>query len=116
MTREALEPCPCPLCGIPLELFGVGRYSTWEHSAPEYEGCLLEGMITLRDEDDITAWNTRPPNPLQAEVDALRVRVAELREPLAWFINDIDDTHTSMLDFSANVELARATLKQEPTP
>jgi len=36
----------------------------------------------------------------------------ELYEALEWFINDIDGTHTVMVDFSANVERARAALSK----
>ena len=49
----------------------------------------------------------------KAEIRGLRAeRTALLRceEALRWFINDIDGTHTVMLDFDANVELARAAL------
>ncbi|MDF2382450.1 hypothetical protein JMG10_13290 [Nostoc ellipsosporum NOK] len=35
---------------------------------------------------------------------------ADLLEALAWFINDIDGTHTVMVEFDANVERARAAI------
>lgn len=34
----------------------------------------------------------------------------DLLEALAWFIDDIDGTHTVMVDFDANVERARAAI------
>lgn len=34
----------------------------------------------------------------------------DLLEALSWFINDIDSTHTKMVDFDANVERARAAI------
>lgn len=36
-----------------------------------------------------------------------------MREALQWFVDDIDGTHTSMVDFSANVARARAALTPE---
>lgn len=40
----------------------------------------------------------------------LAAAVHELRDALKWFIDDIDSTHTVMLDFDANVERARKAL------
>jgi hypothetical protein len=40
----------------------------------------------------------------------------DLLEALAWFINDIDGTHTVMVDFDANVERARAALARAQSP
>jgi len=47
--------------------------------------------------------------------DALTQLLAErdaLREALKWFIDDIDGTHTVMVEFDINVKRARAALNQ----
>ncbi|GLT02830.1 hypothetical protein GCM10007897_42540 [Sphingobium jiangsuense] len=50
-------------------------------------------------------------DPARARGNANLIAAApELYEALSWFINDIDGTHTVMLDFDANVERARAAL------
>jgi hypothetical protein len=42
--------------------------------------------------------------------DRLIAAAPDLLEALSWFINDIDSTHTMMVDFDANVERARAAI------
>ena len=72
---------------------------------------------------DKVVWNnTRPPNPLQAEVDALRARVAELESKAArlleWWPENSENgpAGKAMGDgFSADVCALRAELKQEET-
>lgn len=46
----------------------------------------------------------------QLDIAALNMAAPELYAALKWFIDDIDGTHTVMLDFDANVERARKAL------
>jgi len=49
----------------------------------------------------------------RAQVEAntrLMSAAPDLLEALSWFINDIDDTHTVMVDFDANVDRARVAI------
>jgi hypothetical protein len=47
----------------------------------------------------------------EARANALLMAAApELLAALKWFIDDIDGTHTAMVDFDRNVELARAAI------
>ena len=68
---EALAPCP--FCDGDADTY-KGRHSSSVkcdngHAIHVY-GDTIDAAIT--------AWNTRPPNPLQADVEALWARVAEL--------------------------------------
>lgn len=50
-------------------------------------------------------------NIVAAEANARLIAAApDLLEALRWFIEDIDGTHTEMLDFDANVTRSRAAL------
>ena len=63
----------------------------------------------LREVGATPAW---PPT---AAADAITALIAErdaLREALKWFIDDIDGTHTVMVEFDLNVKRARAALNQ----
>lgn len=58
-------------------------------------------------------WETEGVACDETEVRANAFLIAaapELYEALAWFINDIDGTHTKMVEFDANVERARVAL------
>ena len=73
--HEALEPCP--FCG------GKATIYAWANQHEVSCGtcyCRTDkyGPTDAAKNTAITAWNTRPPNPLQAENDALRARVAVL--------------------------------------
>ena len=69
MTHEALEPCPlCNKADASVALYNLGNNAIWSVVNCKDCGCV----IILKPE------NTRPPNPLQAENDALRARVAVL--------------------------------------
>lgn len=56
----------------------------------------------------IAQLNSGQPNWV-ADADQLAASGA-LYDALKWFIDDIDSTHTAMLDFDANVERARNAL------
>jgi hypothetical protein len=56
------------------------------------------------------ACSDRTSNAEIAANARLIAAAPELLEALSWFINDIDGTHTRMVDFDANVELARAAI------
>jgi len=45
-----------------------------------------------------------------SDLEQVMAASKELYETLAWFIDDIDGTHTVMVDFDANVDRARAAL------
>jgi hypothetical protein len=46
----------------------------------------------------------------QLDIAALNMAAPELYAALKWFVDDIDGTHTVMLDFDANVARARKAL------
>ena len=69
----------------------------------------------------IETWETSAPHIVTRETSSMSghcglanarliAAAPELYEALAWFINDIDGSHTVMLDFDANVDRARAVL------
>ena len=80
MTHEALEPCP--FCGGKVFTIPFGQH----HWAIECHNCVIGPGVELFGKAEAeTHWNTRPPNPLQAEVETLRARVAELEGELGVF-------------------------------
>lgn len=90
---EALEPCP--FCG--RHLVKTGRPESWayEHIAPEGEGCLLDQMIVLQDDDDITAWNTRASARDTARLEA---EVARLRKIMGGLLLGIAGSHAAAFE------------------
>jgi hypothetical protein len=50
------------------------------------------------------------PEELEALCRQSAARIRTLEDALRWFIDDIDGTHTVLLDFDAAVERARAAL------
>ena len=77
---EVSARCPTPWCAHDEPP------DTWQGCDDKYTvicaSCQVEGSYCDTEAEAITAWNTRPPNPLQAEVDALLARVAELEGAL----------------------------------
>jgi hypothetical protein len=92
MSDEALKPCP--LCGEPFAKLADHP----DHFHPFTE-CFLEG--TRVTPEQVPDWNRRASD---AEIERLRAA-------LRWFIDDIDGTHTVMLEFDAAVARARAALE-----
>ena len=89
MTHEALEPCP--FCGGSARQSIAAAKNGPHNYAVGCSRCIIQTEWTSTEAEAIAAWNTRPPNPLQAEVEALRTRAAQLegllvegREELLW--------------------------------
>ena len=131
MTHEALEPCPwCNAELVHIESCAKTYDPTrlyHEYHHPD-QPCVLAksrwyfGETMDRRGPFLSLWNTRPPNPLQAEVEALRARVAELESKAArlleWWPENSENgpAGKAMGDgFSADVCALRAELKQEET-
>ena len=139
MTHEALEPCPwCNAELVHIESCAKTYDPTrlyHEYHHPD-QPCVLAKSWWYFDETMdrrgpfLSLWNTRPPNPLQAEVDALRARVAELegnnarlREHIAKIANTINivgSTYDLAIKALESVvtevkRSSRAALKQEET-
>jgi hypothetical protein len=74
-------------------------WSHWVVSAPTMPSNTP--IVRLSDFDDATRHDAH-----------LIAAAPELYEALAWFINDIDGDRTVMVDFSDNVERARAALSK----
>ena len=128
MTHEALEPCP--FCGGSARQSIAAAKNGPHNYAVGCSRCIIQTEWTSTEAEAIAAWNTRPPNPLQAEVEALRARVAELegnnarlREHIAKIANTINivgSTYDLAIKALESVvtevkRSSRAALKQEET-
>jgi len=83
---------------------------------------VLEGHWSI-DDKPMGGWiSTKTPMPLfelgpvlgapeEMQANARLIAAApDLLQALKWFIDDIDGTHTVMVDFDANVDAARAAI------
>lgn len=81
-----------------------GTPGPWSMSSPPYDSIPWHHMYGPDGKHIMHA--DRPDDEKIASV-RLIAAAPDLLEALSWFINDIDGTHTVMVDFDANVERAR---------
>ena len=122
MTHEALERCPfCNSALVkptPVSYLRLGL-AMMHPGGLDDNSCPLAGWGFY--DEELTLWNTRPANPLQAENDVLRARVAELEGLLAKagpFVGRAAGQDLVMAGVLADTlcDEIDAALKQEPTP
>lgn len=94
---------------IPLaKMSQVGVMEDAKHSPAPWE---LDGAIIRTDERPVCEiYRELTSSPATLANAALISAAPELFAALKWFIDDIDGTHTKMVDFDANVTAARAAI------